>query len=365
MFFLICRRHVPWIVGALFLCAVPVLAANPSSPVPDYQRLLTYIKGQNLEEPLVLLYDSQGEFDQRLNKENIAYLNQNKRLLEQIQTRLAAERLEWKLAGSSKRLLVVTEKRPEYADLFEHYCHAAVSFILERTGLPNPYLRITTMQEPLTLPDTPSCEGITAYIVHNIAEEYFEEYLFSTPEGSADKIKIKLSNRVFSGKIGSYSSKLTVGQNSTVAFVREPYTLWQNTAQNPINVLVAPVEETLHISLRPATEGAIRGRIAQIQPKSMDELQQVVNEWIAVEEAIVGGLVARLMPELFTHLISQGLEQEMAVSLTQRDGNAQYRYLRQGIRVVSDLGVKPAITLYTAEPQQFKNLISPPEMAAK
>lgn len=352
------------VVAGLFLLAVPAMAANSSNAVLDYTRLVKFIQDQNLEKPLLLLNDSKGEFDQRLNKENIAYLNHNQGLLKQIQQRLAAENLGWKLAGSSKRLLVVTEKRAEYADLFEQYCKGAVDYVLKRTELPNPYCSITTLQEPVRLPANSAADGVTAYLVHNIADEYIEEYLFFSEEDAGTKIKIKLSNRVFTGKIGSYSSRLTIGENSAVEFVREPYTLWQNTAKNPVNVLVAPVEETLHIALRPATEAAIRGKIALIGPKSLDEVQRVVDEWIAIEEAIVGGLVAQLMPEVFNHLLSGGLCKEMADSLAERDPHEQYRYLKQGIRVVGDLGVRPAIALYTSEPQQFMHLVAPPEVAA-
>ncbi|MDA8141632.1 MAG: hypothetical protein M0036_23560 [Desulfobacteraceae bacterium] len=360
------QRQVLWIIAVMFLYAAPSLAANPdcpAAPVLDYNRLLSFIKETTPEGPLVLLHDCQGQFDQQLNRENIAYLNGNRGLLEQIQTSLAAQSLQWKLAGSSKRLLVVTEKRAEYADLFETYCRTAVTFVLRQTEWSNPYCCITTMREPVRLPDTAADKGITAYIVHDIADEYIEEYLFFTQEKSESKIKIKLSNRVFTGKIGSYSSKMTIGQNSTVEFAREPYTLWQNSAKNPINVLVAPVEETLHIGLRPATESAIRETIAQLQPKSLEEVRQVVDGWMQVEEAMVGGLVAQLMPQLLAHLPAAGLDQELAASLAERDTLEQYRYLRQGIRVVNGLGVKPAVALYTSEPQLFKTLISRPEMA--
>ena len=85
---------------------------------------------------------------------------------------------------------------------------------------------------------------------------------------------------------------------------------------------------------------------------------------MAVEEAIVGGLVARLMPEIFTHLLSGPMEKEMAQSLAERDIHEQYRYLQEGIRVVTDLGVRPAIDLYVSEPTRFQQLIGSTELAA-
>jgi hypothetical protein len=259
---------------------------------------------------------------------------------------------------------VVPEQRQEYARLFEGYCRSAIDYALDRTQLANPYLQIATLQEPVALEAQNASQGITAYLVHNIADEYVEEYLFFKQEDSRTKIKIKLSNRVFTGRIGSYTSRLTFGQDSSIEFVRDPYTLWQNSAKNPINVLVAPIEETLHIALRPATETAIRGRLAQTKPKKIQEVEAVVQEWMAVEEAIVGGLVARLMPEIFARLLSGPMEKEMADSLAERDAHEQYRYLEEGIRVVTDLGVRPAIDLYTSEPTRFQQLIGSTELAA-
>ena len=85
---------------------------------------------------------------------------------------------------------------------------------------------------------------------------------------------------------------------------------------------------------------------------------------MAVEEAIVGGLVARLMPEIFDRLLSGPMQKEITESLDQRDVHEQYRYLREGIRVVDDLGVRPAIDLYFSEPTRFQQLIGSDELAA-
>ncbi|MBI5552001.1 MAG: hypothetical protein HY911_10880 [Desulfobacterales bacterium] len=361
------HRRVCRAFGLLFVCrllvAVSAAASNPAQVVFDTDHLVTFIQGENLEAPLVLLDDSVGEFDARLNQANREYLNGNKSLLTQIQSRLAAESVSFRLAGSSKRLLVVPERREAYAVLFEQYCRQAVAQALAATQLPDPYVAIATLREPPP-PQANGSGGVTAYVVHNIADEYIEEYLFFDRQNDRTKIKIQLSNRVFTGRIGSYTSRLTFGAQSQIEFVHESYTLWQNSARNPINVLVAPVEETLHIALRTATETAIRQVLRQAPPETIEAVQPVVDEWMAVEEAMVGGLVARLMPEILGRLLKGPLQKEMAAALAQREVHAQYRYLDEGIRVVSELGVRPAIELYTSEPARFQRMIRPAEMAA-
>ncbi len=348
----------PWAV------APPPAVANPTRAVFDTDRLLAYIQSENREEPLLLLNDGTGEFDPRLNQANRDYLNENNGLLAQIQERLAAAKVSWRLAGSSKRLLVVPEKREEYAVLFEQYCRESVAYALAVTQLPNPYAAIATLREPPATPAVSAAQGVTAYVVHNIADEYIEEYLFFDQANDQTMIKIKLSNRVFTGRIGSYTSRLTFGEQQHIEFVHDPYTLWQNSAKNPVNVLVAPVEETLHIDLRAATESAIRQTLRQAPPRNLDEVRQVVDEWMAVEEAIVGGLVARLMPDIFARLLSGPLQKEMTESLAQRQVHAQYRYLEQGVRLVGELGVRPAIELYTSEPARFRQMVQSAEIAA-
>ena len=49
--------------------------ANPTQDLFDTNRLLAYIQSENLEAPLVLLNDSAGEFDPRLNQANRAVSN--------------------------------------------------------------------------------------------------------------------------------------------------------------------------------------------------------------------------------------------------------------------------------------------------
>jgi hypothetical protein len=353
---------VKWLIAtSVFLTATAQTAICTTTF--DYRRIVHFIQSQNLEEPLVLFTETHGEFDQRLNRENLRYLNQNPNLLDRIQQRLTAPNLEWKLNTSSKRLMVVPEQREAYAALFERYVYTAVNEVLAVTGLPNPYARITTLTEPVVLAQVSKNKKVTAYLVHNIADEYIEEYLFFNPEKEGTKIKIKLQNRVYTGRIGSYSSRLTIGENNSVEFKRDPYTLWQNCAENPINVLVAPVEETLHIALRGATEKAIQTQIAQSAPESMAAVECIVDEWMAVEEAVVGGVAAKVMPLVLRFFRPEPLENQLSVSFSDREKHAQYRFLQNGIQVVAQMGIQPAIALYTADPDRFKRLVLPTSVA--
>ncbi|MCJ8500925.1 hypothetical protein [Desulfatitalea alkaliphila] len=350
-------------VGALMLGWCYVLPAGASLNQPadteTYADLLVHLDSRRLEAPLLLLADQADAFDPRQHQENVGHLNQNQALLQQIRDRLPGDNLHWKLAGASRRLLAVPEQRPSLAALFERYCRQAVDHTLARTRLPDPYRAITTLDQPVALAsENVASGGVAAYLVHKLADEYSEEFHFFNPEIDGDALKITLRRQVFSGKIGSYTSRVILGEDGRYQWLHEPYTLWQNNAQDPLNVLVAPVEETLHILLRPATAQAIDTRLALQPPQSLDDLQQVVDEWMAVEEAVVGGLVARLMPEIFERLLARPLDGELARSLANRSAHAQYRYLQEGIRVVARLGLLPTVALYQARPLGFKGLLS-------
>ncbi len=362
-----CRLGVAIIgLSLLILNGASMLhASNTPLNGPDYSRLFSFIEMQDLQDPLVAFGAAEKDFDRQLNQENIAFLNQDKALIQHIQSQLKGEALKWRLSSSSKQLLVVPENRDEFAQLFEQYCKAAVDCLLELIHMPNPYSRIATLKGPLpSLPTPQTPQGITAYLVHNLVDEYIEEYLFFSQEDDQTKIKIKLSNREFDSKIGCYTSRLKIGDDNHFEFTREPFTLWQNSAKNPLNVFIVPIEETLHILMRPFTETAMQGELVQFQPTRLDEVQQVIDEWMAVEEAIVGGVVSQVMPDILSRFVNQESGRRLTDALAEREGHPQYRLLNQAILVVMDLGVEKSLAVYRNNPQDFKSMLTHPEPPA-
>ena len=100
---------------SLFVGAHTLYASNLPATDPDYSRLLEFIELQDLQDPLVEFGAAEADFDHQLNRENIAYLNQDQTLLKNIRTQLNSKTLNYQLSTSSKRLLVVPESRGEYA----------------------------------------------------------------------------------------------------------------------------------------------------------------------------------------------------------------------------------------------------------
>ena len=66
---------------------------------------------------------------------------------------------------------------------------------------------------------------------------------------------------------------------------------------------MTPLEETMHILLREHTERAIREGIKQRSVTSIKKVRRLANDWIAVEEAIVGGVVKAVLPSILENYI--------------------------------------------------------------
>ncbi|MGD9114583.1 MAG: hypothetical protein PVI77_19630, partial [Desulfobacterales bacterium] len=225
---------------------------------------------------------------------------------------------------------------------------------LNETRLDNPYTQIKTLQHEA--PDIPENPGITVFLIHNMAKEYRGTYSFFN-ENPEKKVKISLRGAHFIGEIDSYSSMLQIKKDGTIEFVRNNYTIWQNSAQLPYNALIVPMEETLHIALRPHTEKAIRNELKSSAAIRTNNVEQIVEQWVAVEEALVGGLVNVFFPKIVSRYfdnfpsveIKRGLESKMRIK--------KYRHLLQGIRVVENTGYQVAVGIYTRNPNKFKEML--------
>ena len=333
------------VLGGFWFCPGQV-AAN------DYSRLIDFILLEDQRGPLHAFSD----FDEDLNDDSRGYLsdyfNDHPSLLKKIREDLGSDDFRWRIARFESRYAFVPEQRKEYAALFESYCRDVIRYILEQTDLPDPYRQIQTLKAGR--PEIPG-EGITAFIVHNLVEQFLADCTFSARQNK--RIRVKLKGTVFVGEVGSYISEIQVKKDGRLEFSRNDYTIWQNSAENPFTTLMVPAEETLHILLRGYTEQAIDNQIKIENIDSIHDLERIAGEFTAVEEAIVGGLVYTLLPRFLLEHIpdfdASWIEQDRQAKLK----FLQYRYLRRGIEVVEARGFESAIELYMQDPRVFKELL--------
>jgi hypothetical protein len=344
----------------LFMSASVISASNEIEKnrerSVDYSRLLQFIEAAKLENPMYAFDDFEKELDVSVHQLNLDYLNEHPDLLDKIRLALNTEEFDWKLENYKRRLLFVPEFRKEYALLFKSYCTDVIDYVLARTQLQNPYSGITNLTSEI--PEmSETDEGIAAFLVNNLAEEFIYTYGFYNIQKK--KVVIELDQKSFTGEVGSYSSSIAQTDDGSFVFTKNKYTIWQNNAKNPYTALMVPVEETLHITLRDYTENAIRQKLVSTSA-SMDEsgeVSRIVEEWIAVEEAIAGGLVHGLLPEFLSNSIktfqSDWIESDLATKSTMK----RYRYLKKGIQVVKKLGIQRSVHMYRESPQAFRDLL--------
>ena len=158
----------------------------------DYSRLIDFILLADQRRPLRAFSD----FDDTLDDDSRDYLsdyfNDNPSLLKKIRKDLGGSKLRWRIARFESRYAFVPEQREEYAALFESYCRDVIRYILDQTSLPDPYREIQTLKNPR--PEIPE-QGITAFIVHNLVEQFLADCTFSGQKNK--RIKIRLKGTVF------------------------------------------------------------------------------------------------------------------------------------------------------------------------
>jgi len=337
------------------------MATSCMSHIPQsskgYSRLVELIKLAEREEPLFVFNDFEEDIDGECYRISLDYFNDHADLIRKMQKDLGGGELRWRIDSFKHRLLFVPEQRAEYATLFQNYCNEVIDYTLDKTKVDNPYEKIQTLL--LERPDIPD-RGMTVFLVHNLAREFNATFSFFNPKKAAPITTIKLSGKVFTGIVGSYTTNIYIRENGTFKFVEDNYTIWQNCTKNPYTVLMVPIEETLHIALREQSHREIEEQIVLNSVTSKGKMEKIVKDWMAVEEAVVGGLVHALLPHFVKNHVNN-----LPYSLIEEDIKSKcelerYCYLEKGIEVVKTMGYKEVIKMYKNSPMQLKKLLTQP-----
>jgi hypothetical protein len=350
------RRHFLGMIamGGSYAILTSCIPSFLTSTPRDYSSLLDLITLEDKENPLYVFYDFNEDYDEQSHEASLEFFSEHPQLLDRIRRDLEAETLRWRLDHMEYRLVFVPEKRKKFAKLFEGYCHDVIDHTLEKTGLHNPYECVKTLlEERPEISDSKA--GIEAYLVHNLAKEYVSTYTFLSQREKS--VSIQLDGRIFLGELGSYTTNIYLKEDGAFEFVRDGYTLWQNSAKNPYTALMVPVEETFHITLREYTENAIGKQLRIDGANGIEEAKKVAEEWIAVEEAVAGGLVKAILPPFFRKNVTQ-----LPDAFIQKDAEAKlrfkkYRYLQKGVQVVKQMGCEKVIHMYRSDPGAFRRLL--------
>jgi len=338
------------IVGGVLLVAFLSMPRSSFTRPRDYSPLVELLKTQQkAETPLYAFNPFEDAFDDDADSLGLRFFNENPRLVRNIRKDLGSGDIEWRLEHSRHRLLFVPEKREKMARLFEDYCGHVIDYTLEKTKLKNPYAEIVTLADET--PELPA-EGVTIFLVHNLAEEVMGTYVFSNPDRKS--VKVDLSRKTFLGEVGSYTTNIFLQGQGEPEFKWDRFTIWQTTARNPFAVLCVPVEETLHIAVREHTHRAIEEQFDANSAKDTEDLENIVADWMAIEEALVGGVVHALLPRFLNSYAKNLPDSTIEEDIKSRSEFEQYQHLQRAIEVVRELGYEKAIRIYADHPGKFK-----------
>jgi hypothetical protein len=318
----------------------------------DYARLVDFIRLGNFDHPLYLFNDFRDDLDEESHYANLEEFQTDEALITRVRNELGDGDLQVALKSLKWRLAFVPENREEYSQLYENYCRDVIDYVLTRTKTSSPYREILTLHKAKpTIPQV----GVTVFIVNNLAKEFLAEYVFSNQAGRA--VSVDLQGKLFSGHVGSYSTSVVVGENGTFLFERDTYTIWRDNARNVYTALSVPAEETLHILLREHTEREMRRQLTRQHPSTLGAVKGLLNEWIAVEEAVVGGLVHRLLPRFLKKRAKNLSPTLVRADVAEKTELKKYRYLKKGIELVKDFGCERALHLYAESPSLWRSLL--------
>ena len=155
-------------------------------------------------------------------------------------------------------------------------------------------------------PEIPQ-EGTSVFLVHQLAKSYVARCKFSNEQGRA--VTYKLSGARFSSHLGAVDLSIESPVEGQYRLTRKHYTIWQNHTANLYTLLSIPVEETLHYAMGPFTDEMIGRDLQSESLTRVHEVQTVAKNWMAIEEALVGGLVYGILRE---YLESRGFNLPMA-----------------------------------------------------
>ena len=301
--------------------------------------------------PLLVFRDFVTDPDLEVEQHIRFELGQRKNMLDLVRKKIGFEKkVRLSVEEIQVRLMFVPQLREDHADAYHRYCRDITEYLFEMNEMDNCYAAITSPNEsypPL------SQNGISAFLVHRLAKDYRAVCRFTAESGRS--VKYKASGAIFSNHLGAVDLEIQSTAPGQYGLSRRAFTIWQNNTENLYTLMSIPVEETLHYQLGKATDREIAASMKNHPPENLSSAQRLAEEWMAVEESVVGGLVDRLL-ESYCSL------HHMAIPACKPSDSAgplpslhQYRYRDRGIQLVGNLGFQEALALYMQSPSTFKD----------
>ena len=346
------RRHLI-MLGAFNLAGlmVPRVRDADAAFENDLASLSRLPRTPQREKPLLVFRDFAADADVEVQRHVQREVSQRRELLTALKKKTGFEkRVRMRVEETAVRLRFVPQQQQGAAAAYHRYCLAVTDFLFEMGGKKNIFAAIsspTRSYPPL------SGGGVCAFLVHRLAKDYQAVCRFIAESGRS--VRYKVSGAIFSNHVGAVDLQIEMLAAGRFKLTRSPFTIWQNHTNGVSTLMAVPVEESLHYWLGAATDRQIEASMQKDPPQSLAAAKRLGEDWMAIEESVVGGLVALVLDRYcakhrMTLPVSVGKDMHTAISTL-----SQYRYRAQGVRLVRDLGFQETLSMYLDSPAGFRD----------
>ncbi len=316
----------------------------------DLELVSTIPQMAERDGPLLIFRDFVADPDVEVEQHIRLQLGKQTEMLDLIRKKIGFEKkVRLSVEDIQVRLMFVPQLQEDHAEAYHRYCRDITDYLFEMNAMDNCYAAITSPNEsypPL------SQTGISAFLVHRLAKDYRAICRFTAESGRS--IKFRASGAIFSNHLGAVDLEIQSIAPGQFGLSRKGFTIWQNNTENLYTLMSIPVEETLHYQLGKATDREIAASMKNHSPENLSAVQRLAEEWMAVEESVVGGLVNRLL-ERYCILHQVEIPACIPDSGQPLPILHQYRYRDRGIQLVESLGFQEALALYMESPSNFRD----------
>jgi hypothetical protein len=275
-------------------------------------------------------------------------------LMDRLKARVGAERpISLELTNLKIELKYIPETRIPLAQAYQEYCREAVVHTCRMAKVPSIYKGVFVPQT--ANPEIQAGDGVSAFVVHRLVKAYQAICEFT---GSSGSIKFKVAGAIYSNHLGAVEMEVEGLPDGSYRIARRNYTIWQDHNDNIYTLLQIPVEETLHFLLGRHTDRNLLHLLDQDEVHQTAQVKALASHWMAVEEALVGGLVEQVLPALIRSQALSLEDGDIQRSAAAKAGLPQYRYREVGVHLVETMGFQAAMQMYREDPLAFERQLT-------
>lgn len=316
----------------------------------DFEQIARITDFPSRKGPLLVFRDYTADPDVEIERHIRRQLFGRKDLLARIKKKIGfKKRVGLNIEEIQLRLRFIPQSRDGVGTAYQRYCIDIIDSIFRMNGMDNFYSAITSPEKSYP---AVSQDGISAFLVHRLAKDFRATCRFTAESGNS--IKTSISGAIYSNHLGAVDLEIEALAPGQFELARKPFTIWQNDTDNLYTLMAIPAEETLHYLLGRATDREISTHFQNRPPESLAAARNIAEEWMALEESVVGGLVDRVLRRYcenrrlkWSDLCANNLQATVPEL-------HQYRYRKRGLQLVADLGFQHAMDLYLDSPSRFR-----------